>query len=166
MKGTSLEVSAKQVNEAKRLMSVSALESIRLIHVRAADMTAIGNPVRNLEEKDRPSVSFDLIGEGQFRVIVEHMVVARQGSESGPPEIQIDAGFELVYSVPADTKPNLAELQAFAETNTLLNCWPYWRELVQNMVGRMNLRPLILPLFRLQPEIAEKDKQSKPRAAE
>jgi len=38
---------------------------------------------------------------------------------------------------------------AFARTNGIYNAWPYWREFVQNMIARMNLPPLVIPVFRL-----------------
>ena len=152
--GVSIDVTPEQIEAAKRLMALATLEEIKLIHVRAAHMSAADCPVRTMEEKPRPTATATMIeGRNQFRVVVGHVVIGRH---AGTTDLQVDASFELLYSVPADANPTPTELQAFADTNALLNCWPYWRELVQDMAGRMGLPPLLLPLFRLTPTPAQK----------
>ncbi len=149
MNGVALHVTPEQINQAKRLMTIASLETIRLIHVRAAHMTAPGCPVKIVAEKEMPSTTVNLVeGTNRFRVLFGHAIHGRRGTEG--PEVQIDATFEMVYSFPQDTNPIPApeEMQAFAETNALMNCWPYWRELVQTTVARMGLPPLVVPLLR------------------
>ncbi len=154
MGGVTIHVTGEQVEDARRLMASSTLEAIRLIHVRAAHMTAVNCPVKSVEEKSRPSASAEIIeGGNQFRVVVSHVVIGRRENDT---EIQVDGSFELIYSIPLETNPTSKELQAFADTNALLNCWPYWRELVRDMAARMELPPLLLPLFRLTPIYAQK----------
>jgi hypothetical protein len=148
-----IQVTVEQAKGARRLIGLATLESVRLIHVRAAHMTADGCPVKNAEEKPLPTAAASLLNEtNRFRVIVQH-VMHGQRETTGPSEVQVDATLELVYSYPADTAPlpSSEELQAFANTNALMNCWPYWRELVQNMVARMNLPPFVVPLLRYVP---------------
>lgn len=138
-------------------MGTSILESIRLIHVRAANMSTEGCPVKAMEEQLQPKTSASEFPEtNRFRVIVFHSIHGRRSAEKGVPEVQIDASFELIYSKPQDMKPTSEELQAFADTNALMNCWPYWRELVQTTVARMNLPPLFVPLLRYVPPPPEK----------
>jgi hypothetical protein len=147
--GVALHVTTEQINQAKRLMTIASLETIRLIHVRAAHMTAPGCPVKTVAEKEMPTANASLMeGTNRFRVLFGHAIHGRRGTEG--PEVQIDATFEIVYSFPQETNPAPAveEMQAFAETNALMNCWPYWRELVQAMVSKMGLPPLVVPLLR------------------
>lgn len=40
-------------------------------------------------------------------------------------------------------------LSAFAQTNSLVHAWPYYRELVQSTAWRMGLPPFSLPLLQL-----------------
>jgi hypothetical protein len=149
-----IDVTAEQIEAAKRLMALSTLEAIKLIHVRAAHMSAADCPVKAMEEKPRPYAKANMIeGTNQFRVVVGHVIIGRH---AGTTDLQVDASFELIYSIPADANPTPTELQAFADTNALLNCWPYWRELVHAMAARMELPPLLLPLFRLTPTPAQK----------
>lgn len=155
MIGVSIDVTPEQIEAAKRLMAVATLEEIKLINVRAAHMSAPGCPVGTMEEKPRPTATAAMIeGRNQFRVVVGHVIIGRHAGTTDP-DLQVDANFELVYSVPADANPTPTELQAFADTNALLNCWPYWRELVHGMAARMGLPPLLLPLFRLTPTPAQ-----------
>jgi len=57
-------------------------------------------------------------------------------------------------------------LQAFADGNAMMNCWPYWRELVQSMVARMNLPPFVVPLLRYVPEKKKKPEDVQSKAEE
>lgn len=60
--------------------------------------------------------------------------------------LKISCTFLLTYS----TQNELSEdfLSIFVRRNVPLNTWPYFRELVQNMIQRMNIPPLVLPLLR------------------
>jgi preprotein translocase subunit SecB len=162
--GLALRVTAEQAHQAKRLMGLASLESVRLIHVRAAHMTAEGCPVKDAEEKPLPTATANLLSNtNQFRVVFRHVMRGRRESKA-LTEVQVDATFELVYSYPPETTPppTPEELQAFADTNSLMNCWPYWRELVQNMVARMNLPPFLVPLIRyVSPKQKAKDTEGK-----
>jgi hypothetical protein len=155
--GLALRATSEQLQRAQRLMGIAAVESVRLIHVRAANMTAEGCPVKSAEEKSMPTATVALIPDtNRFRVVFGHVVHGQR--ETKGTEVQVDATFELVYSYPPDTQPvpTPEELQAFADTNSLMNCWPYWRELVQSMVARMNLPPITVPLLRFVPPPAVK----------
>ena len=153
MNTVALQVTPEQLAQAKRLITIASLESIGLVHVRAGHLTASGCPVKLFPEKDLPTASASLIeGTNRFRVLFGHVIHGRHGAE-GANEIQVDASFELIYSFPqdADPVPSQEEMQAFADTNALMNCWPYWRELVNMIVIRMNLPPLVVPLLRWVP---------------
>jgi hypothetical protein len=65
----------------------------------------------------------------------------------------------LVYSFPKEMEPvpGADELKAFADTNAVMNCWPYWRELVQSNVSKMNLPPLVVPLLRWAAQPAKQE---------
>lgn len=150
MSGIALLVTTEQMKQAQRLMSSASLELVRLVHVRAANMTIAGCPVKNIEERPMPTATASLInGTNCFSVVFGHAIQGHRGTE-GTTEVQVDASFELIYSLSQELNPapTQEELQAFADTNAVMNCWPYWRELVQNMVAKMNLPPLVVPLIR------------------
>lgn len=63
--------------------------------------------------------------------------------------VWVKAVYELTYGLPQGFSASRGELNAFAQTNGVFNVWPYWREFIQSMFVRMNLPPLVLPVFRL-----------------
>jgi preprotein translocase subunit SecB len=60
----------------------------------------------------------------------------------------LDAVFEVLYRIPADLEYTEEEMKDFVELNAVFNAWPYFREIVQSILSRMNLPTITLPLFR------------------
>jgi hypothetical protein len=72
----------------------------------------------------------------------------RTDEETGADQLVLDATYLLVYELKsAEEKPEDA-LQHFAELNGTYNVWPYWRELVQTVTGRVGLAAIVVPVFR------------------
>ncbi|MDI6449308.1 hypothetical protein [Anaerobaca lacustris] len=65
------------------------------------------------------------------------------------PALTIDASFVLTYGVNSFDGLTQEGFEQFANLNGVYNAWPYWREFVQNTVGRMGLPPLTIPVFRI-----------------
>lgn len=67
------------------------------------------------------------------------------------PIVAVTCAYLLEYHLdsppPADARDDL--LSAFAKVNGVYNAWPYLREVVQNTCARMNLPPMVLPVFRV-----------------
>jgi hypothetical protein len=144
------------VARARRLMALASLDSIRLIGTRATHLSSTRRPL--WDAKRTPTLICGVEAdkeENRFRITVSYAIQAAR--QEGAPDIQIDASFELLYSLPPNVDAQSDEVQAFANTNALLNSWPYWRELVQTTVARMNLPPLTIPLFRIGPTPEKKD---------
>lgn len=133
-----------------RLIRASTLESVQLKKVVAESR------VRNADEIAKPylNVGFGaVVGDktaSEFSVVVRGEVTIRDESVNNPESsVRVNAEFSLTYSYPTDLAPTSTELESFAETNAVLNAWPYLRELVQNVSSRMGLPPVTLPLFRV-----------------
>ena len=67
-----------------------------------------------------------------------------------PPEIEVQAKFELTYRA----NGNVAELSAedlknFAVANGTLHAWPYWREFADDMTRRMHVPRLVVGVFKI-----------------
>jgi len=69
--------------------------------------------------------------------------------DSQPPVVTMKVKYALVYSVPSDFKATKAEIRSFADVNGIFNAWPYFREFVQSTSSRMDLPPIILPVYRV-----------------
>lgn len=61
--------------------------------------------------------------------------------------LSISCTFRVIYSSGNPLPKEFIEI--FAQRNSTLNTWPYFRELTQSMVQKMNLPPLVLPLLKL-----------------
>ena len=64
--------------------------------------------------------------------------------------------YALAYGLRPGYDPSPQELDAFREGNAVLHCWPYSRELAQNMTMRMGPPIPPLPFLRLAPKVAPK----------
>jgi hypothetical protein len=72
-------------------------------------------------------------------------------AEDEAPESQIatlNATYQLHYDLKDAANYPKDALQYFAELNGVYNAWPYWRELVQTVSGRVGLGSFIMPVFR------------------
>jgi hypothetical protein len=69
---------------------------------------------------------------------------------------EVACRYALAYDLRPGYSPSPRELDAFREGNAVFHCWPYSRELVQNMTMRMGLPIPPLPFLRLAPKIAPK----------
>lgn len=58
---------------------------------------------------------------------------------------EITISFCVIYKIKENYTPADGETKAFGLTNVIFNAWPYVRELVQNLVIRMDLPAFVLP---------------------
>lgn len=83
------------------------------------------------------------------------VVTGSKEGEEGPGQefFTIECVFVLVYSFNVKGGPPPEErdqlFSAFAKINGTYNAWPYFRETVQSIVGRMGLPPVVVPVYRV-----------------
>lgn len=65
--------------------------------------------------------------------------------------VLIEAVYQLAYDFKPMRNKKYGEqyFQAFAEYNAVHNAWPFWREFVHGMLGRMGLPAVVMPSFKL-----------------
>lgn len=66
-----------------------------------------------------------------------------------PPDIEIQANFELTYVATTDAELDDADLANFAVSNGTLHAWPYWREFAGDITRRMQIPGLVVGVFKL-----------------
>ena len=66
-----------------------------------------------------------------------------------PPEIEIEASFELSYRAAEDAELAAEDLDNFAIANGTLHAWPYWRELADDITTRMHVPRLVVGVFKI-----------------
>ncbi len=60
--------------------------------------------------------------------------------------ISMKAGFSVRYNIKKDIIVTKDFMKVFSDLTLGLLLWPYFRELVNNMVNRMGMPPLVLPM--------------------
>ena len=139
---TKLARSAKVAEKAK-------INSLRLISLQSRIDESI-NPwqVEELFASVNQKVRFNYQTKGRITCYVDFDFAAGD-EEEVEPFLTIQASFELVYEIGKQQKITKADAKSFCELNAVFNAWPYWRELLQNQMSRMNCPPIIVPLFKL-----------------
>jgi len=66
-----------------------------------------------------------------------------------PPEIEIQASFELTYLAKEEAELGEEDLENFAIANGTLHAWPYWRELADDITTRMHVPRLVVGVFKI-----------------
>jgi len=61
------------------------------------------------------------------------------------PAIRIVPEYKITYSMKTKTPIDSEFFEIFPEASLKFIIWPYFRELVQNTISRMNMPPLVLP---------------------
>lgn len=157
------EVTAKKTRPltnlalAGRVAAQVELEWIRLRRARmevfSADVDQLPGELRfetNQRHQHRVSESgIDVVAEYRLDVIND-----ARGSER---EVLVEAEFQLRYVARERLLATEAECRWFAELNSTLNAWPYWRELVQTVLGRAGVGSLTLPLWRASSMLVDDD---------
>jgi hypothetical protein len=148
----------KQVDQKKSVMSVVQIEDIRLVDLNTSTTIHSAESGEGLNCQLQYSTR---IGERRettlFFVLatIELQLLPKQTSESVVASVR--ATYELRYRLPEGFEATFEDLEAFAQVNGAYNAWPYWRELIQNIFTRMNLSPVILPLFRVVKSVETHD---------
>jgi hypothetical protein len=66
----------------------------------------------------------------------------------------VECTYELCYKLKEGYKPQENEIEAFKDGNAVFNCWPYFREFLQDITARMGQAPPPLPFLRVVPKPA------------
>lgn len=87
---------------------------------------------------------------GELRVYVQFALTGRDRKQRKKPPLGLRCSYVVNYVLPSGAPPKRSEVQAFSRGNAVFNCWPYFRELVQNACARLGLPPPTLPLFKVK----------------
>ena len=69
--------------------------------------------------------------------------------EDNPPDVAIEAVFDLSYDLEDWSDISDSDVQQFARANGTHNAWPYWREYAQTTAARLGLKPYVVGPFKL-----------------
>ncbi|MBD8872881.1 hypothetical protein [Rhodanobacter sp. DHB23] len=98
--------------------------------------------INHRHRKDEPS-------SPELAVMVDFRFHVHGAGEEVPAEIlSLEASYLLTYLLNPEATLEEDCFKHFAEVNGPYNAWPYWRELVQSVTGRVGLPGFVVPVFR------------------
>lgn len=129
---------------------------IRSIALRSARVESEIDPLappKELQPSQGYRARYERLGEHneQLRVVMEFEFHAqRLGEDEAPHDgvVHLAATYVLDYSLPENLELSANALEQFAILNGAYNAWPYWRELVQTVTGRVGLVAITVPVYR------------------
>lgn len=155
-----IQQTAEQARLAFELHTHAEIQSIRLRKARLLSGTPleadIGPIALRLHQKARQVQAADNL----LRLEIDFRLEGRQEAgdpktgpqKNGQPFVLVECTWEVDYRLADGYQPDPKTIKAFKDGNAIFNCWPYFREFVQNAVTRMNLPPVTVPLLRLLPK--------------
>jgi hypothetical protein len=156
----------RTIAELNEIIAAVELQSVRL--VEAAAKTTIRTPSE--AGSVAMSVEWDakLSGRTHDGFYVTAVMEARVAPKATPkaPAMSIRAVFELKYSLTPDVTASDDQLNKFSRINGVFNAWPYGREFIQNTSTRMNLPPVVVPVFRLKDVLSSGPSATLPEATQ
>lgn len=143
-----------------RVISAIELVNVRLVRANArteiasADEAGEGAAAR-ISHKSK---ALENVSNGAFRVLAKIEVLVTPPDRPDHAVVEVEGAYELTYRVPKGFTASDEELRSFAEVNATFHAWPYWREFVHAVFGRMGLPPIVLPVMRMPRSTSELDR--------
>jgi hypothetical protein len=146
-----IEQDREQLEEAIAFHTKSDLRSIRLSQSRV--WSRPGGPPADGKEF-AADIKFQAgdckIAEGCLALDTDFTFIVTLGDSKEENRIVvIECKFEAQYAVNTEYCPTEKQIDAFRSANAVFNCWPFFREYVQNTAVRMNFPSPSVPFLRI-----------------
>lgn len=126
-----------------RLVEANAKTRIRSVHeVTGSGANLMLSPTATVVEGPDSSGFFLVLATMDARVVPDE--------GDGEPFVHVLVRFELRYRLREGFTATRSDLNEFARGNGIFNAWPYFREAIQTATARMDLPPVVLPLYRFE----------------
>jgi len=157
--GFTIEQDKDAVEAAHRFQVSARLQDVQLLDCSASVSEANSDLEGELHLGLTTGTGILSQSEGKVRFWVRIDIFGDPAGAPQQPELhhfEVACRYALAYQLRPGYAPSAQELDAFREGNAVFHCWPYSRELVQNMTMRMGLPIPPLPFLRLVPKITSK----------
>ncbi len=134
------------------------IEKLELVNLRLVDATVQANipkPSGELEAKLSDEYSFVLTEEGFEAYAAYKLFFYREDQLLA----RLEATFGLMYISQATPEEIEQNFELFKQASLPLNAWPFAREFIYNMLGRMGWPPFTLPLLKVLPPASPEEKK-------
>lgn len=136
----------------------SEIEDVRLVktQVEAPEFADPGRPLQ-FQFGSTPSVHYEDDAEAFVISVQYELSVSQDGDDVDEDASEVTVAtvnftYAALYSKLLDDRFTDDALEAFAKTTGSFAIYPYAREYVQDVTGRLGLPPLTLGLFKIDPE--------------
>jgi hypothetical protein len=157
--GFTIEQDQDTVRAAHRFQVSARLQDVQLLDCSAS----VSEASRELEGQLRLGLTMETgvlsTSEGNARFWVRISIFGDPADAPEQPDrhhFEVACRYALDYALRPGYAPSSQDVDAFREGNAVFHCWPYSRELVQNMTMRMGLPVPPLPFLRLAPKAPPK----------
>lgn len=140
-----------QPAELSAVIAGVELKDVRLVDSSARTRVREARTVPNAQLVTKHATSVIARFDDGFTVgaMAEARIISPGEEATDNPPVRIGVTFALHYALPDAARFSDAVLEEFARVNGAFNAWPYWREYVQTTAARMNLPPVVMPVFRV-----------------
>ncbi len=168
-----IEQTRQEIGLAIEVHRNAAICAIRLARGKTAsqplDETLKGPIVVKFTTKSRSVAA----PKGKLRIEVDFRVageVKPPRGEKSPVKkeaiVRVECTFALDYQLREGFEPSAKQVKAFKDGNVIFNCWPYFREYLQDSIQRMGFPPLAAPFLGVQPKPIKTQKRVEQRPPE
>jgi hypothetical protein len=150
--GFTIQQEQTKVRAARRFQVNAELRDVRLLDCSASIVETRAESEGRMLLGFRLETSVLSSAEGCARLGVKIAVHGDPKEGEGKAEkplFEVACRYALEYALKEGYTPSQEELNAFKAGNAVFQCWPYSRELVQNLTMRMGLQLPPLPFLRL-----------------
>jgi len=98
--------------------------------------------------------------KGRLRMEVDFRMTGEMEARSAEREprkketvVSLECTYAVDYQLRKGFEPSPRHVKAFKDGNVIFNCWPYFREYLQESVQRMGFPPVTAPFLRVQPKL-------------
>ena len=148
---------------ASRVSRRVDVEDIRLAEVQLAcePFSVIGDILRLVES--RHNTRADVRESGKFEVECKYEFVFHTSDDLA---FTLQLVYRVLYELQGDDIPDENDLRHFADANGRYHTWPFVRETVASLTGKMSYCPYVLPALSFSPKVKEEGSETVPAIGE
>lgn len=128
--------------EYRNLLDALELDTLYLIELSSKFNEDVNSPSLKLDTNEKHS----FLQEGSILKIIYSYKLMAIDESTNDPAIVISTKYTVRYNLTKDVSISKDFMSVFSELTLGMLLWPYFREMVSNVISRMGLPPLVLPL--------------------
>jgi hypothetical protein len=152
-----IEQTGEELALASEVHRSASICAVRLSHSRMANRALDELPEGRIVVKFTVKSRAVEAPKGRLRVQVDFSMAGTLEPQQAETKrgnritvVSVNCTYTVDYQLRESFEPSIKQIKAFKDGNVIFNCWPYFREYLQESVQRMGLPPLTAPFLRVQ----------------